>query len=748
MVSYVRMLEKALSLQPGMEREKEQKMTKKTLAIAAVVAAMSAHAAPLQNMDTFESQAIAKVWDGQYFQPEGLYAQVSEMAADGLGEPDTAQGSTVAAYGGTIPAPTPRVEGDPIYGSSNNSTAPGSQYLAVDCASPLLRRVASGNGVGMDIGSSGVFVSMLAKFTAFDYLPQVSEGDKLHVWIASDTNNVSQLVVTAAKIVGGEVVRTDYAVDVEGYSDWGADAWHSICLKTYADVGAGTGYPAIVVFIDSLPATIKGVLTYGANGLISINTNDRTVGDSYFYEKVTNPALLAKLDSYQLFPSMVTVLEHYTVSASNPNTRVYTHNRVRHVALNGTGCLDNICVSDEDPIPESFDTAALQISADGGVASCTTSPASVNALSAGSQVTVTITLVEGATLKTVSFNGDPNLNAGSFVQDPQNSNVGTITLTMPSPLMTGTYRLDITTSGIVATVDGSPYMTLADALEASSDGHPAVLVGDYTWINGGEELSAYPYADCVLDLNGHTLQVDIDDPLLASPQVGCISLSYVQITIMDGSAGQTGKIVGPDDSEYPFIDMYGGVVNIIGGTFEGYMYDFGESVFTISGGRFLASMYTTTTGAFSLADGLAEGYMATLSDGYWVVEAGTPGSDWPQGWNNGDDAGLLSKFQAWSATNDATATNAEKAFLLGIDVGDFQGELETTTFTLENGTVVLVGSYNLKNANGAVYVDRGATPTTITPSSTPVAPNASTGAVTTPTANAAAEFYKLRVGYP
>ena len=113
-------------------------------------------------------------------------------------------------------------------------------------------------------------------------------------------------------------------------------------------------------------------------------------------------------------------------------------------------------------------------------------------------------------------------------------------------------------------------------------------------------------------------------------------------------------------------------------------------------------------------------YSVTVADANIVItvtlkNATTPAGDWPETWNNGAAAtpAQAAAFTEWAKTNDATAENAQAAFLTGQSVATYT-EVAFTSITIVDNKVVLTENVDLSKANGVVKIKYGATPTSLT----------------------------------
>ena len=137
-------------------------------------------------------------------------------------------------------------------------------------------------------------------------------------------------------------------------------------------------------------------------------------------------------------------------------------------------------------------------------------------------------------------------------------------------------------------------------------------------------------------------------------------------------------------------------------------------------------------------------YSVTVVDADIVITVtlknkSTPAGDWPATWNSGAAAtpAQAAAFTEWAKTNDATAENAQAAFLTGQDVANYK-EVTFTSITIADNKVVLTENVNLSKANGVVKIKYGTTPTSLT--------NTAELGAELP-ATAAAQFYKIVVDF-
>lgn len=622
--------------------------------------------------------------------------------------------------------------------SESEDPAPGESaegaYLHVDNNDPLCRVL---NGDSQVQVGDGLFIDMLVRFGASDVVPDVVNGDKISVWAAEDAEGTRTFVVSAGYVENSltdSMVR-HYAVTAGSVVP--DDGWHRLVVKAYSKVGEsgaeGSNFPVFTVFIDDEPATIDGVFSFDADGLVSVDSTDRTVGPvQFFYPAVTDVVLEAKLAANQLFPSYVAHL------GSSPAT-------LKRVCFVGEGDVDCYAASDVDPAPETYETASLAIEADEGI---TVAPAtSFSGLQPGASVPFTVTLADGYRLVGATFNG-----VGFAASAGQNE------LTMPSPLLVPSYTLKIRAAQLLATVGDTSYDSLRDAVEAAIEsGEPVVLNRDAEFVNDGDfedDVSVWIGSgnSVTIDLNGYSLGVVFgDDPSDFCADIGLFDTNGGSLTIQDSSAGKTGRMTAADglcvvSTGYISANE---VLTIQGGIFDGPISE-GEEAYTltISGGSFLKTAFSDGEGAFAYAGSVAKGKVASSDGSYWkIVDDGDdPGEAFPSSWNGGSlpSQDIVDKFATWSQTNDSTAENAEQAFLLNVaPAADL--DIEPLAIKVEGGAVTITTNRNLKNANGVVYVLWGTEPDAVTNGAAGSVDD--DGAVVNLDGASPRKFFKVGVGY-
>ena len=622
--------------------------------------------------------------------------------------------------------------------SETENPAPGDSaqgaYLHIDNNDPLCRTLSDDNQV--QIGD-GIFIDMLVRFCPSDVMPEVANGDKISVWVAEDAEGTKTFVVSAGCVQNSLTAAMVRHYAVTAGSVVPDDGWHRLVVKAYSKVGEsgaeGSNFPVFTVFIDDEPATIEGVFSFDADGLVSIDAADKNVGPvQFFYPAVTDVVLEAKLAANQLFPSYVTQL------GSSPAA-------LKRVCFAGEGDVDCYAVSDVDPAPETYATASLTIEADEGI---TVTPAtSFTELQPGASVSFTIALADGYNLGGATFNGSSfAVSAGSNM------------LTMPSPLLVPSYTLKISVAQLLATVGDTSYDSLRDAVEAAIEsGEPVVLNRDAEFVNDGyfeDDVSVWIGTgnSVTVDLNGYNLGVAFgDDHSDFCENIGLFDTDGGSLTIKDSSAGQTGRLTAEDglcviSTGYISANE---VLTIQGGIFDGPISE-GEKAYTltISGGSFLTTVFSDGEGAFVHADCVVKGKKASSVGSYWkIVDDGDdPGETFPSSWNGGilPSQDIVDKFASWSQTNDSTADNAEQAFLLNVaPAADL--DIEPVAIKVEGGVVTITTNRNLKNANGVVYVLWGTEPDAVTNG---VAGSVgSDGAVINLDGASPRKFFKVGVGY-
>ncbi len=125
---------------------------------------------------------------------------------------------------------------------------------------------------------------------------------------------------------------------------------------------------------------------------------------------------------------------------------------------------------------------------------------------------------------------------------------------------------------------------------------------------------------------------------------------------------------------------------------------------------------------------------------------------WPANWNGGHaaNAAMQTAFTAWAATpgNDATASRAEGAFLLGLDLADYTEDMKIVSLALQGNKFTIDTNVDLTKVRGRLYVLVADSPADIVKSGTKI-----TGTVADITklvnidSSAPAKFFKVGVDY-
>jgi hypothetical protein len=159
-----------------------------------------------------------------------------------------------------------------------------------------------------------------------------------------------------------------------------------------------------------------------------------------------------------------------------------------------------------------------------------------------------------------------------------------------------------------------------------------------------------------------------------------------------------------------------------------------------------AGTTNTYTVTFTVMNGGYTGSTGTAE--FKVYKSAGGGSNWPAGWNSGNEpASMVTAFNTWiAAGNDPTAANAEAAFLVGVNVADYKNDFAAASISIVGGKIVITGNYNLSTVNGALSVKMGDAPNAL---GAPTAVTATEGAISlTPALGETKKFYKLVIGYP
>ena len=123
-------------------------------------------------------------------------------------------------------------------------------YLSIETAKgePLIRTFANvAGGIDTVDVSAPIYVDTLVKFTAFEEAPEIAEDAKIAVWTeASETEGMVNLVVAC-----GYVGDPSNVAKVE-FSDYAADVWHRLTIRTTKEAAVEDTQLGFRVFVDGI----------------------------------------------------------------------------------------------------------------------------------------------------------------------------------------------------------------------------------------------------------------------------------------------------------------------------------------------------------------------------------------------------------------------------------------------------------------------------------------------------------------
>ena len=175
------------------------------------------------------------------------------------------------------------------------------KYLELDTDAVVQRR-AKADGTGTSMGN--IFVDTLVQFTPSDEDAEcsISATDKIAIWMREkniDSSDPEVLPVTNLLVCAGAGDVGNAATNYVIAGTWEAGKWYRLVIKSGAT--AANGQPGFVIFIDG-------------NKIADVN-------------------------GVEVFPSLI------TSAGVNATT-------ISHLGFNGTGAIDELVFTDEDPCPE------------------------------------------------------------------------------------------------------------------------------------------------------------------------------------------------------------------------------------------------------------------------------------------------------------------------------------------------------------------------------------------------------------
>ena len=306
---------------------------KKLMFAAAIAASAAAFAVPI-NAVSFEN--------GGDYNPNGANSYFYFA-----GEPN----SSVVSNDATTASTTKRTE---WFKNDNNAN-----YLALDTEGGTLWRsldtitsttvgedTTYGLGAAREVAATGTYLDTLVQFTVpEDEAPTVGEGDKLAIWLQAGEGTTNLMVKAKAWSIDGELasVAADFVI---ANSPVEPGVWHRLTVKAVQTIiTPSSGYiiPAFQIYIDGtevaattpqISAELQAVFTQGE-------------GTSIWLQGMADLAAANKL-----FPTL----------AENPQD--VTDVTLQGVGFQGTGAVDEIVWTEDNPIPAAVVEFTLTYSGD------------------------------------------------------------------------------------------------------------------------------------------------------------------------------------------------------------------------------------------------------------------------------------------------------------------------------------------------------------------------------------------------
>ena len=396
-------------------------------------------------------------------------------------------------------------------------------YLELDTDAVVQRR-AKADGTGTSMGS--IFVDTLVQFTPSDEDAEcsVSATDKIAIWMQEkniDSSDPELLPVTNLLVCAGAGDVGNAATNYVIAGTWEAGKWYRLVIKSGAT--AANGNPGFVIFIDG-------------NKIADVN-------------------------GVEVFPSLVTTGDAATT--------------ISHLGFNGTGAVDELVFTDEDPCPEvkfftiNWDSNVANIQAtytDGYLDTQVTTNLSAGTTETlvlpptGGTITITTTLASGYGFRSTASNctySDGTITVAANAIDPS---------------------FTITPYSENFFVGENSYENFTDAVTAAGASGGTIKLGknvvipydDQDKIPGGIFLDSGSW---IIDLAGNTLTGNYDASAVYKATIvngGCdliITNSTVQVGSVVGGTYEFEETTHTGDS----LCILGGETTIYGGIFENFV---------------------------------------------------------------------------------------------------------------------------------------------------------------------------------
>ena len=267
-------------------------------------------------------------------------------------------GSTVTAYGGeNLAAPT---TGD----------AAGDKYLALSTeGGTLWRSLAAGNTAGTDIAgklgeaqalpAGGLYIDTMVQFTPTEDggEPNTVDGDKLAIWLNVDSSGekpVTNLMVKAAQWDdnGSSTFFKPKTFVLTGAGDISPSTWYRLTVKAIANCDRRTKN-------ENYTSSITGFQIYLDNTLLT--TTEPAFADGYL-NLATDAGEWGWLDSsVEQEAEVLALMRGRTLIPSLAGDE--TTATLQAVGFKGSGALDNLAITEQDPLPAPGETIDFTITA-------------------------------------------------------------------------------------------------------------------------------------------------------------------------------------------------------------------------------------------------------------------------------------------------------------------------------------------------------------------------------------------------
>ena len=252
-------------------------------------------------------------------------------------------GSTVKAYkGADDPDNLDKPAGTQLSGEIGDkylelSTEGGTLWRSVNEATDTKL------GAGEELAEleNGLFIDTMVQFTPTEdgEMPETDAADKIALWLDVDKDGNTNLCVKAA-VVDDYFNLTPAKFILQNTGNIQAGTWYRLTIESIADITGGDGIPGFKIYIDGQPMA----------------ADKKTVTDDYA-DLLEDDDIDAKL----IFASLAGVDDEPTITA---------------VGFKGSGALDDLTITDENPIKEEpapeGDIAFTITTADGVTASWST----------------------------------------------------------------------------------------------------------------------------------------------------------------------------------------------------------------------------------------------------------------------------------------------------------------------------------------------------------------------------------------